>query len=209
MNCYRNINCINWSSNESPTRQSNGLPQKRGALRFIEPYISPRKRMEFVDDALKQFGEVVPFGEEAFMVLRAHLIAEHHLFAYVRSRVVDPEFMKEVESRYSPVGSGLGLILLAQALSLRDEVPPACNDVLWPALKALNELRNRLAHELHPDQDGLVKKMKKFIQLSLGESVPSGGNLNQLFYACAQMIVAYLAIDRQPFTVADTQPFPE
>lgn len=164
--------------------------------------------MELVDDAQKQFGVVVPFGEEAFMVLRAHLLAEHHLFAYVRSRVADPEFIKEVESRYSPVGSGLGLILLAQALSLRDEVSPACSDVLWPALKVLNDLRNRLAHELHPDQAGVVKKMKKFIQLALGESVPSDGNLNQVFYACAQMIVAYLAIDRQPLTVADTRPFP-
>lgn len=165
--------------------------------------------MEPVDDALKKFEAVVPFGEEAFMVLRAHLLAEHHLFAYVSSRVADPEFMKEVESRYSPVGSGLGLILLAQALSLRDEIPPACSDVLWPALKALNELRNRLAHELHPDQGGIVKKMNKFVQLAHGEPVAPGGNLNQTFYACAQMIVAYLAIDRQPLTVADTLPYPQ
>ncbi|MDD5177172.1 MAG: hypothetical protein PHQ05_12195 [Sterolibacterium sp.] len=75
--------------------------------------------MELVDDAIRKFETVVPFGEEAFMVLRAHLLVEHHLFAYVSSRVADPEFMKEVESRYSPVGSGLGLILLAQALTLQ------------------------------------------------------------------------------------------
>ena len=157
--------------------------------------------MDPIDEAVKTFNAVVPFGEEAFMVLKAHLLAEHHLSAYVGSRIGNPDFMKEVESRYSPVGSGLGLVLLAQGLSLRDEVPPTCSDVLWPALKELNELRNRLAHELSPNQGTVAKKMGQFIKLVSGTPCDEGSNLNQIFYACAQTVVAYLVIDRDPMTV--------
>jgi hypothetical protein len=157
-----------------------------------------------MNEAVKKFEAVVPFGEEAFMVLKAHLFAEHHLCAYIGSRVGDPEFMKEMMSRYSPVGSGLGLILIAQALSFRDEVPPACSDVLWPALKELNELRNYLAHELDPDQSKVSKKMRQFIKLAAGYSCNEDENLNQVFYASAKMIADFLVLDREPMTIQDT-----
>jgi hypothetical protein len=160
--------------------------------------------MEPVNEALRKFESIVPFGDEAFMVLKAHLLAERHLCAYIESRLSNPAFMKEVESPYCPVSSGLGLILLAQALSLRDEVPPTCSDILWPALKELNELRNRLAHELDPDQHKVQKKMRQFVKLATGAPCTEGENLNRLFYSAAQRIVAYLTLDREPLTMEDT-----
>lgn len=161
--------------------------------------------MEPMDEAQREFATVVPFGHHAFMVLQAHLLAEQHLFSYISSRLSNPSLLEEVEGRYSPVGSGLGLILLAQALSLRDEVPPTCSDLLWPALKTLNELRNQLAHELRPDPVKVDKKMRKFVELASGSALSRHENLNQMFYAAAKMLVAYLAIDRNPMTMDDTR----
>jgi hypothetical protein len=152
---------------------------------------------------LKTFEEVVPYGEEAFMVLKAQLLAEHSLAQYVDSRV--PSLIKEVQDRNSPVRSGLALILLAQALSLRDEVPPTCSETLWPALKALNTLRNDLAHNLYPNTDKVIGRMRDFVGIVLGEPLGSGENLNRQFYLCAKTVVGYLAIDRKPLTLSDTE----
>lgn len=113
--------------------------------------------MNEVEQALEMFEKSWPHGEEAFIVLGAHLKAEHSLAQYVAARV--PSMAKDIEDRNSPVRSGLALILLAQALSLRDEIPPACSEKLWPALKALNSLRNDLAHNLYPNTDKVVNRM--------------------------------------------------
>ena len=82
--------------------------------------------MDEIDQDIKTFEELVPHGEESFMVIKAHLLAEHSLVQYVIARV--PSMATEIQERNSPVRSGLGLIQLAQALSLRDEVEPTCSD---------------------------------------------------------------------------------
>lgn len=157
---------------------------------------------EFEQD-LDQFEKLVPHGEEAFMVLKAQLLAEHSLSQYVTARV--PAMAEELEERNSPLRGGLALILLAQALSLRDEIPPTCSDKLWPALKALNTLRNDLAHNLYPNSDRVVSRMQEFIKIVSGEPVAPNENLNRNFRSCAQVVIGYLAIDRQPMTFADTE----
>ncbi len=157
-----------------------------------------------MDEALAKFEAVVPFGEEAFMVLRAHLLVEQGLWTYVKSRITDTDFLKAAEHEHSPVASGRGLIFLARALSLQDEIPPSCSEVLWPALDRLNSLRNLVVHNLHPEQKELKSRMKKFVELASKESVKNGDDLNRLFYLAAQLIVAYLAIDQKPLTIEDT-----
>lgn len=147
--------------------------------------------------------ELVPHGEEACMVLKAQLLAEHSLAQYVSERV--PSMVKEIEDHNSPLRSGLALILLAQALSLRDEIPPACSAKLWPALKALNTLRNDLAHNIFPNTDRVIDRMQEFVRLVSGESVSPSENLNRSFRLCAQLVIGYLAIDRRPLTLADTE----
>ena len=159
--------------------------------------------MDEVEKDLETFEKLVPHGEEAFMVLKAQLLAEHSLAQYVVARI--PSMAKEIEDRNSPVRSGLALILLAQALSLRDEIPPTCSEKLWPALKALNTLRNDLAHNLYPNTDKIISRMQEFVKLVSGEPVGPNENLNRSFRLSAQAIVAYLAIDRRPMTLADTE----
>jgi hypothetical protein len=160
--------------------------------------------MSAIEHDMQTFDHLVPHGEEAFMVLKAQLFAEHSVMQFVKARV--PSLFTEIQDRNSPVRSGLSLILLAEALSLRDEIPPTCGDVLWAALKMLNSLRNDLAHSFYPNTDKIESRMKKFVQLVSGSSVLTTDNLNlnQQFRACAQLVVGYLAIDRQPLTINDT-----
>lgn len=159
--------------------------------------------MNEVAQELDQFQKLVPHGEEAFMVLRVQLLAEHSLAQYVAARI--PSMVKEIEDRNSPVRSGLSLILLAQALSLRDEIPPTCSDILWPALKALNSLRNDLAHNLYPNTDKIVNRMQEFVKIVSGKPVAPSEDLNHNFRLHAQAVIGYLAIDRRPLTIADTE----
>ena len=144
--------------------------------------------MDNLERDLETFEKLVPHGEEAYMVLKAQLLAEHSLSQYVLARV--PSMEKEIEDRNSPVRSGLGLILLAQALSLRDEIPPTCSEKLWPALKALNTLRNDLAHQLYPNTDTIISRMQNFVKLVSGEPVGPKENLNRSFRLSAQAVVA-------------------
>ena len=159
--------------------------------------------MSEVDTAQRTFEQLVPHGEESFMVLKAQLLAEHHVSEYVAARV--PSLASEIADRNSPVRSGLALILVAQALSLRDEIPPTCSDVLWPALKTLNTLRNELAHTLYPNSDKIAKRMTQFVATVSGQELASEQNLNQAFWHAANLLVGYLAIDRQPLTLADVE----
>lgn len=159
--------------------------------------------MNEVDQDLEQFENLVPHGEEAFMVLKAQLLVEHSLAQYVAARI--PSMVKDIEDRNSPLRSGLALVLLAQALSLRDEVPPACSEKLWPALKALNSLRNDLAHNLYPNTNKVISRMQEFVKLVSGEPVAPNENLNRSFRLCAQAVIGYLAIDRHPIAISDTK----
>lgn len=77
----------------------------------------------------ERFQKLVPFGEEAFMVLRAHLIAERGVWQFIEARVQTPKVLEHLKDNNSPVRSGLGAILLAEALSTRDEIPPNFADI--------------------------------------------------------------------------------
>ena len=121
----------------------------------------------------KEFDRLVPHGEAAFVVLRAQLISEHSVAQYVAARV--PALAVELADRNSPVRSGLALILLAQSLSLCDEIPPTCSDILWPALKKLNSLRNSLAHQLYPEE------AKSWLDDPFNYDVPNGENINRVY----------------------------
>lgn len=159
--------------------------------------------MNAFENALKTFEELVPHGDESFMVLKAQLLVEHSVGLYVAARV--PSMAKEIADRNSPVRSGLALILLAEAVSLRDQVKPAHSDILWPALKVLNSLRNDLAHSLYPKTGKVVERMKEFVLIVTGDLIKSSENLNQLFRTSAMLVVGFLELDREPFTPADCE----
>lgn len=158
------------------------------------------------DEAAQIFDSLVPHGDEAFMVLKAHLVAERALVAFVKARAPSPSFQKDsIQDKNSPCSSGLGLILLAEGLSLRDDIPQTHAHIVWPALKTLNGIRNQLVHELNPDSASVQKKMIKFIKAAVPEIEDSACNLNQTFHACVKYVVALLAIDRKPLLVDDAE----
>jgi len=155
---------------------------------------------EELDEAAALFDRTVPHGEEVFMVLKAHLMIETALVAFVKARTPDAiDFHKQVLGGDSPCRNGFGLILLAQALSMRDEVPQTHADVVWPALKLLNRIRNNLAHELSPDHGKLQRRMHEFCNAVFPKGVESvESDVNRAFHKCAGLLLVYLHIDKHP-----------
>lgn len=158
--------------------------------------------MQDIIQALQKFEELVPYGEEALMVLKAQLLIEHALLEYVKKKV--PSLAIEIEDRGSPVRSGLALILLAEAVSLMDEFSTAPSDKLWPALKKLNNLRNDLAHTAYPDNNKLFRKMESFIEMVDADVANASMNTNQKFGMCAVMVSGWLAIEISQLKSDDT-----
>lgn len=160
---------------------------------------------EDADEADRLFEIHVPYGDEALMVLKAHLIIEQRLIAFINSRV-PPQFAKNaIEDGNSPCRSGLGLILLAEGISLHDEVPQVHASIIWPALKLLNGLRNQLAHELEPDSNKIRSRISKFIEQVAEEVVYKERNINQQFRDCVCYVHALIAIDRCPLSYDDLE----
>ena len=158
-------------------------------------------QMNRIDQINTFFNENVPRGKESFMVLQTHLLMERELLFYVKSRIEDDSLLKEIEDSHSPVGSGLGLILLAQTLSKKDDFPPvssSMNEDVWGAIKLLNRLRNKLVHILDPDDDGIRKFMKKFVEFVDQRPLESEDNINRRFYSSAKRLITFIAIDRYP-----------
>lgn len=156
-----------------------------------------------LDAEYSELEHLIPYGDEAFMVLKAHLLAEQALVEFVRQRVVDAKFEKQALEEKSPCSQGIGLILLAHGLSLRDEVPHAHAEVIWSGLRKLNGIRNTLAHELEPNFQKLQHRMGDFINAVCSEMLRTEPNINKAFRKCAIMLVLYLNIDRRPFLVSD------
>lgn len=63
--------------------------------------------MDEIEQDTKTFEELVPHGEESFMVLKAQLLVEHSLAQYVSTRV--PSMAAEIQTRNSQYGQGLRL----------------------------------------------------------------------------------------------------
>lgn len=158
---------------------------------------------EELEEANREFNSRVPHGHESYLVLTAHLIAEQALVKFIKARVSGSNFEKQFTDDNSPCRSGLGLILLAQGLSLRDEIPQAHAELIWPSLRTLNSLRNRLVHELDPDANDIHKRMKKFITQACPEMLGNEPNINKAFRECANLVVLYLNIDQQPLSLSD------
>lgn len=158
--------------------------------------------MDAIQEEIQNYERIVPFADEATMVLKAHLLLEQSLWKLIAARIADPALIEGLRGENSGVRNGKALVQLAQALAARDEVPMNNGDKIWPALYQLNSLRNRLAHELEPDRKKIEKYMRDVSTSLLGNVT---GNLNRDFYHAALLLLAYLGIERQPMTLADTE----
>lgn len=156
--------------------------------------------MDAIEQELANFESIVPYADEATMVLKAHLLLEQSLWKFIAARVADDALIAELRGEYSPVATGKALVQLARAVAARDEVPITHGEKLWPMLLKVNDLRNKFVHDLEPTREKVEKPMRQIIKGLLGES---STELNREFYRATQLLLAYLAIDRAPSTISD------
>lgn len=143
--------------------------------------------MDTATNDMKEFQTLVPFADESFMILKAHLLLEQSLWKFLSARF--------------PVSNGKGLIQVAEATAARDEIPIVNTEIIWIALYKINSLRNKLVHELNPERKKVVKYMNDVIKLVVNEAPTDKPSHD--FYLASLILVGYLAIDRNPMTMAD------
>ncbi len=156
--------------------------------------------MDAIERDIATFESLVPRGDEASMVLKAHLILEESLWKFLSARLPEA-LVTSYRGENSPVSSGKALVQLAQAVASLDEIPISNDAVVWDALYKVNSLRNKLAHELEPQRKKVVALMKDVCRLVLKDEPSEYPGRD--FYHATMLLVGYLAIDREPMTMAD------
>ena len=156
--------------------------------------------MNAIERDIKTFQSLVPLGDEASMVMKAHLILEESLWKFLAARLPE-ELVVTFSDEYSPVSNGKALVQLAQALASRDEIPISQDEVVWAALYKVSNLRNKLAHDLDPQRKKVVSLMKDVCRLVL--RIDDTVEPMRDFYLATMLLVEYLQIDREPMTLAD------
>lgn len=156
--------------------------------------------MDSFEHDMETFKKLVPLGDEASMVLKAHLILEESLWKFLLARLPET-LVTSFRDENSSVSSGKALVQLAQAVASRDEIPISNEAVVWDALYKVNSLRNKLAHELAPKRTKVIALMKDICRLVLNDS--DSEQPSRDFYCVTLLLVGYLAIDCKPMTMAD------
>ena len=153
----------------------------------------------------KQFNKHVPFADEVFLILKAHLVIEVHLLEFIKSRVTHDLF-KEI-NKPGEVSFYVKLIL-AQAIAGRDEIQHENIDLVWKALYTLNNLRNSIAHNLEFNSDSITDRMKNFINEidpigELRKQKLTSDNLLIEFRKAAKYLCVKLALAKNPLKFED------
>jgi hypothetical protein len=101
--------------------------------------------------AFRAFVDRLPHGKDLdLVILKAHLLIEEQVNALLRERLANPRVLLD-EERFE----SFYRICAAQAL-----FPPDFQPWLWQALKILNKLRNRVAHQIQPKgRDDLLEDL--------------------------------------------------
>lgn len=103
--------------------------------------------------AFRRFYTLLPRSTEAaLVVLKIHLLVEEQVRAYVEERVSESAALKKADLTCHQA------ISVAEALCTEDIHPN-----VWEAARKLNELRNRIAHNLEPA--GVLERMSNFCTL--------------------------------------------
>ena len=160
------------------------------------------RKLDTIHAEIENFQNIVPFADEATMVLKAHLLLEQSLWKFISARLSNDDLVTALRCKESEVRNGKALIQLAEAIAARDEVPIDNGEKLWPALYAVNSLRNSLAHEIEPDRKKIEKYMRKVANTVCGEVTD---NLNRDFYWAAILLLGYLGISREALDVSDLE----
>jgi hypothetical protein len=128
--------------------------------------------IEITDRQLKAFRRFLnrlPHGKELeLVVLKAHLLMEEQINLLVDERTKNPTALEEAKLE------SFHRICLAQSF-----FPPDHQPWLWKALKKLNTLRNRIAHDLDPK--GVEDKIEDFVSSFPGEIGKTGDDRQTRF----------------------------
>jgi hypothetical protein len=111
------------------------------------------------------------------LTLKAHLLLEEALFEVVSAKCAQPQFFETANLSFHQQ------MQMARALCgvpRDDEKRSGQLDMFWEATKALNTLRNRLAHNLEPKALGPILKQLYVRELKDDETLSEPDVLNQL-----------------------------
>jgi hypothetical protein len=98
--------------------------------------------------AFRRFYTLLPKSDDASLViLKLHLLVEEQIRAFVDERLRSPEALKAAKLDCHQV------ICLAESLA-----GESVHHRFWEAARKLNELRNKIAHNLEPS--GVIERMK-------------------------------------------------
>ncbi|WP_157353555.1 hypothetical protein [Aromatoleum toluclasticum] len=115
----------------------------------------------------ERFKEHLPIGDDmTLMILKGHLLIEEQISILIKNRTPNPSALEKAEL------TSLQQICLAEALV--EEVSTDRTDRwLWPAIKKLNTLRNKIAHNL--SETGITDRIVDFVG-----RVPNSNELGNL-----------------------------
>ena len=102
---------------------------------------------EHATAAFRRFYKLIPRSEDsAIVILKIHLLVEEQVRAFVNERIANSASLTQADLTCHQA------ICLAEALCTEDIHPQ-----LWEAARKLNELRNKIAHNLEPA--GVVERI--------------------------------------------------
>lgn len=139
-------------------------------------------------------------GDPTYSILKAHLLFEELLRAYLSKTLPHPEALEGSRLSFSQ--------LLAVVRAVSGNVPVDC--WIWQAIADLNRIRNLLAHETAPGK--LSSRIQSYVELVQASTVPllspqsstgEHASVREHIYAVDMVTMAlyYVAADRLGFNV--------
>lgn len=125
-------------------------------------------------------------GDPTYSLLKAHLLFEELLSAYVANLLPHASALSEARLSFAQ--------LLAVARSCSPHLGP--EDWRWRAISKLSKMRSMLAHNLEPDR--FKQEEQSYIDLivsSLGTELPDPGHTSVSVVRQGQEQAVYLAVD--------------
>ncbi len=139
-------------------------------------------RPEFVERAERVLDGI---KDGTLMTLKAHLLLEEALYAAVRAKCINPEYVEKANLSFY---SQLQMARALYPVPSDDEKRKTASDMFWDASKALNTLRNKLAHNLEPKALGPILKRLYVRELRDGESLSDPDIFNPLLITVSVLI---------------------
>ena len=101
-------------------------------------------------ELLAKLGQHLPIANDLdLLVLKGHLLVEEQIVDFIKRKATNPEHIISIQSTHIR-------ILIAESLRELNSEP-----LLWAAVKSLNALRNKMAHNLEPPD--FEEKVRTFV----------------------------------------------